>query len=74
MTQEVIVYILIGLAVMAIAIRVYHIFTHKHHCCEKGNDGCCCEGCELAKECGKKFKVDSCQKKELVTFDRKCKK
>jgi uncharacterized membrane protein YuzA (DUF378 family) len=59
MTQEVIVYILIGLAVLVVAFRVYNIFTHKHKCCEKGEDNCCCEGCELAKECCKKFKVES---------------
>ncbi|MBO4564591.1 MAG: hypothetical protein J5720_04090 [Bacteroidaceae bacterium] len=51
MTQEVIVYIIIGVAALAVAIRVYRIFTRKHHCCEKSDDGCCCEGCELAKEC-----------------------
>ena len=50
MMQEIIVYILIGLAVLAVAFRVYKIFTHKHKCCEKGDGDCNCEGCPLANE------------------------
>ena len=51
--QEVIVYILIGMAVLVVAIRIYRIFTKKHNCCGEGEDNSCCEGCELAKECSK---------------------
>lgn len=62
MTQEVIVYIIIGLAVLAVAIRVYRIFTHKHKCCEKGGDECHCDGCPLANEGCKMMKNENnCQ-------------
>ena len=50
MNQEVIVYILIGLAILVVGHRIYKIITNKHKCCEKGDDGCSCEGCPLANE------------------------
>lgn len=59
--QAVVVYILIGLAVLAVGLRIYKIITNKHKCCGDGDEGCHCEGCELAKECSMKGK-EKCKK------------
>ena len=57
MTQELIVYILIGLAVLVVGFRVYKIFTRKHKCCGEKDGTCNCEGCPLANEgCEEKCK------------------
>ena len=63
--QAVVVYILIGLAVLVVGLRIYKIITNKHKCCGEGDEGCHCEGCELAKECSMKGK-EKCKKLQTL--------